>query len=173
MRHKYHLILAIFITALISGCALAPVPRELQTVQESPTVPSNLQGFGKVIFLNEDPRFYWQDPTLLVADAVARDMWKLAGTGRLNVTINGKGLGQINVGEYIVTMLPFGEHNIQLIHQDVFLFRSNHVLVVNKPLEVAVVFPTIISNTLYQTESLRGLTEPQRGMQRYKPAASK
>ncbi|PND40210.1 hypothetical protein C1O66_02170 [Paucibacter aquatile] len=150
---------AIALSISITGCSLAPIAKELPLAAGSPMAPSTEANLGKVVFLNENPKIYRNDSDLRNVHGLDRDLWKMAGTGRINIAVNGKGLGQVHVGEFLATLLPFGTYEITLVHQDMVNFESKHQLVVNTPHKLVAVFPTITSNTLEVVPASRGLGE--------------
>lgn len=147
------------LTFVVSGCSLTPIARELPLAEGPAMAPASQPNMGKVVFLNENPSIYRKDPGVLNMHMLDRDMWRMAGTGRINIAINGKGLGQVHVGEYTATVLPFGTYEVTLVHHDALNFESKHQLVVSSPHTLVAVFPTITSNRMEVVPSQRGLSE--------------
>jgi hypothetical protein len=126
------------ISLLLSSCALRPIGSQysfIKTDVENITL-DNL-GDGKVLFYNG-------------ADILHR----MDNTARLNIWIQGKPLGQLRGGEYVIIQLNEAEYNVKLHHQDVFNMRSEHKLQINDTVKVVRVEPTLTSNKLTITNYL-------------------
>ncbi len=67
-------------------------------------------------------------------------------TGKMNVFLNGKGAAQLNIYEYVQLMVPQGKYNVELVHYDLFTFRSNHEIELATPEAYLQVNATITSN---------------------------
>ncbi len=67
-------------------------------------------------------------------------------TGRLNVTLNGKGAAQLDIGKFVRFMVPQGRYRVDLLHHDVFSFASSHEIELTTAEAFLEVYPTILSN---------------------------
>ena len=95
--------------AFIAGCSLPPVKNEMPLVG-SFTARAADSNDTKVVIFNESSMV----------------LHGIDNTGRLNVTLDGKGVAQLNIGEYVQVIVPRGKHHVNLEHRDVFMFRSDH-----------------------------------------------
>lgn len=68
-------------------------------------------------------------------------------SGRLNVTLNGKGAAQLDVGEYIELLVPQGKYTVDLVHHDVGVFSSAHDVNLSSTTAYIEVQATILSNS--------------------------
>jgi hypothetical protein len=84
----------------LAGC-LTPVKNEMPLAKDDlSTMPADTNHTKLVIF--NDSAFM---------------SYGLDGSGRINVTINGKGLGQIKVGRYAQVIVPKGKCQVDLMHR--------------------------------------------------------
>ena len=72
-------------------------------------------------------------------------------TGRLNIWIDGKPIGQLRLKEYLIVNLEEKSYNFKLQHIDVVNMRSNHKVVVTKETKIIRIEPTVFSNKLTVT----------------------
>lgn len=96
---------------ILSGCAtLAQVPAEL------PLASSDLS--LKVT----DPA----QTKLLLFNASDVRMYKLDGSGRINVFLSEKGVAQLDIGQYAQLIVAKGKYTVRLTHVDLVEFTSEH-----------------------------------------------
>lgn len=122
----------------LASCALKPVSSEYNFVKLSTEKIdlSNL-GNGNILIYNGADILHTMD-----------------NTGRLNVWIDNKALGQIKPKEYIVLNLRDGTYEFRLLHKDVVNMRSDHKIEISENTKVIRIEPTITSNKLTITDEL-------------------
>ena len=101
--HTTHLALAAIVLALLSlpSCALKPVTTEYDYISATTKdVRLDELGDGKVLIYNGSPRF------------------SSTRHERSNVWINGKGLGQLQLREYVIVDLEEGDHQFEVHRHD-------------------------------------------------------
>ena len=79
---------------------------------------------------------------------------KIDNTGRLNIWIDNKPLGQIRPGEYIIINLKDGKHQFKALHLDVVNMRSIHDVEIDEKIKVIKIKPNLTSNKLTVTNEL-------------------
>lgn len=55
-----------------------------------------------------------------------------SNTTRLDVWINGRGVGGLDIGDYVQLALTPGEYTLEVLHHDAMDFKSTHVLKVGQ-----------------------------------------
>lgn len=75
-------------------------------------------------------------------------------TGRLNIWIENKALGQIRSGENVIINLKNGKYKFKAIHIDVINMKSSHDVDIDEKTKVIRIKPTITSNKLIITNEL-------------------
>lgn len=100
------IVLLVFVS--VSGCSLTlpAVPREYPVISSEAKVDDSSVS------------------RLLIFNASSPVMF--TGTGRLNVSLNGKGAAQLDIWEYIELLVPRGRYRVDLLHHDVASFSSSH-----------------------------------------------
>lgn len=68
------------------------------------------------------------------------------GSGKMNISINGRGVGQLKIGEFLVVELDRGLHKVQLTHQDIFTIESTHTLHTRRRVHYIDVYAQLFSN---------------------------
>jgi hypothetical protein len=134
----------------LTGCSSLPVPQREIALAAGPVASApSAANTGRVVLLNEMPHMFkfraLGEPTLNVA-AVNRDMWLIGGMGNLNIWLNGKSVGQLELGTFLALDLPLGEHELTLLHNAPFDVKSTHRIVVYKDWSMFLVFPKDFSN---------------------------
>lgn len=133
---KYCGLFLVFISLV--SCALKPIQSDFTYLNDnSNNVELSKLGNGKVMIYNG-------------ADA----LHKVDNTGRLNVWIDEKALGQLRPSEYVVINLEQNEHIFKLLHIDLVNMRSEHKIVVDAETKIIKVKPTVTSNKLVVTNVL-------------------
>jgi len=97
--------------ACLAGCSLPPVKNEMPLARSFTARAANSNETKVVIFNQSSMVLHGID-----------------NTGRLNVKLDGKGVAQLNIGEFVQVIVPRGKHQVNLEHRDVFMFRSDHEL---------------------------------------------
>ena len=115
--------------ASMTGCSLSPVKNEIPLVKGLAAKATN-PNETKVVIFNESSMV----------------LHGIDNTGRLNVSMDGKGVGQINIGEYVQVIVPQGKHEVSLEHRDMFMFRSKHDVEFTRPETFLKVRATPVSN---------------------------
>lgn len=73
-------------------------------------------------------------------------MFGIDGSGRINVLLNGKGVTQLNIGQYAQLILPRGNYQLGLVHRDLKDFESQHQVELVNPESFVEVYATVTSN---------------------------
>ena len=124
-----YLIIAYFST-LIAGCAatLPAVQNEFPISRSKITINPTDNNLTRLVIFNS---------AIVIIHPI---------TGRLNIYLNGKGVAQLGIGEYIQTLVPRGSYNVTLLHHDLFPFSSSHRIEITGTEAYLEVYPTILSN---------------------------
>lgn len=126
---KIKLITTIGILFALYGCAATPPVSEVQ-------LPSQL--------LNEPPG-NGRIQLIIFNDSNAL-MYGLDGSGKINIHHNGKGVGQLKIGQYVILSVEEGSHNIDLLHKDIVNFDSTHQLLVSDSPTYLKIYAKVTSN---------------------------
>lgn len=73
-------------------------------------------------------------------------MFGIDRTGRLYIDVDKKPMGQLNIGQYVELELEKGKHQINLLHKDIFDFKSTHQIETDDKPTFLRVFAKITSN---------------------------
>ena len=97
----------------IAGCSnLTSIKNEIPLASSELTLTTSTPSETKVLLFNSsDVRTF-----------------KIDGSGRMNISANGKGIGQLDIGQYLQVILPKGRHRFRLSHRDLQEFESFHEL---------------------------------------------
>jgi hypothetical protein len=118
------------VSVLICGCAALPIKQEIPLPPQVIGQPPSKEGMVRlVIFNNSDFLLYGLDTS-----------------GRINVSIDGKGVGQLNIGRYVVVEISEGEHAIDLVRRDIADFHSSHLVDIKEPESYLKIYSKITSN---------------------------
>lgn len=133
MHSSLRLLLVAFLALLFQACAIAPVPTELPLHQGGQMqVPPKQPGKTYLLLYNNANKL----------------LHGLDNTARLNVWLDGKGVGGLDIGHYVQLVLPDGDHTLKLVHRDLVNFESIHKLTLaGEPIFVEM-WPTIVSNAV-------------------------
>ena len=96
----------ILISFLLYSCATLP-PRQAVQLPSQDITTQAPQGKNRVVFFN-DSGFLNYFP--------------------VQITIDGKYMGQIRKREYMQLFLPKGTYKVKLLHNDLFSIKSNHTI---------------------------------------------
>lgn len=75
-------------------------------------------------------------------------------TGRLNIWINNKPLGQFKLKEYVIINLNNGIYDLKVQHFDLVNMRSSHKVEITENTRVIRIEPTVFSNKVSMTNEL-------------------
>ncbi|MFD0799209.1 hypothetical protein ACFQZJ_17170 [Maribacter chungangensis] len=67
-------------------------------------------------------------------------------TGRLNIWINSKPLGQLKLNEYVIINLENNLYDFKVQHLDLVNMRSNHEIEITAETKIIRIEPTVFSN---------------------------
>ncbi len=138
MKTLINTLFAISIIAALNSCALRPITTSYD-YQKNKTESVNLAnlGNGRILIYNG-------------ADA----LHKIDNTARLNLWINEKPMGQVRASEFAIIELEKGDYEFNLLHVDMFKFKSTHSVMIDETTKVIRIEPTITSNKLTITNQL-------------------
>ncbi|NOY47726.1 MAG: hypothetical protein GXO84_05945 [Chlorobi bacterium] len=138
IKEKLKLIVLILPLLMLTSCALKPISSEYNFIKTNiENIELDKLGNGKVLIYNG-----------------ADILHKVDNTGRLNIWIENKALGQIRPGEYVIISLKNGKYEFKALHIDVFNMKSSHNVEINDKTKVIRIKPTMTSNKLIITNEL-------------------
>ncbi len=73
-------------------------------------------------------------------------LYGIDGSGKINVYVNGKGVGQLPIGTYVIVELEIGTHEIELEHRDIKMFKSTHKVAIRNDQQFLKIYSTMTSN---------------------------
>lgn len=112
-----------------TGC-FTPVKNEIPLVKgDLQMVPANTNDTKLVIYNDSNPVLYGAD-----------------GSSRINVKLNGKGLGRLNFGQYAQVIVPKGKCRVDMQHLDLVRFSSQRWLDLNEAESFVEIYATPTSN---------------------------
>lgn len=120
----------ISIMILISACGATPPVREVTLPEQKLGVESADRAHSKLVLFNDSNRV----------------MYGMDGSGKINIHLDGKGAGQLRIGEYLILDVTKGAHKIDLLHVDMMTFKSSHDIEVKNDEEYAKVYAKMTSN---------------------------
>lgn len=128
MKVKY----ACFIVALLtlSGCAATPPAREIDLPNQVLSESLNDESKIKVIVYNDSNKL----------------LYGIDNSGKINIHLNGKGVGQLKIGQYVVLAIEKGEHAFDLLHRDLVNFSSSHKINFTESPTYLKIFAKVTSN---------------------------
>jgi hypothetical protein len=115
---------------LINGCAIAPPQQEIALPDQSIAAPVDEMSRSKVVIFNAS------NPVLFGID----------GSGVINIHIDGKGVGQLAIGKYVVVQLDKGVHKLELAHRDVGIMASSHEIHLTDSIQYLKIYAKVSSN---------------------------
>ena len=86
------------------------------------------------------------DTKLIIYNTANPVLYGADGSSRMNVKLNGKGLGRLNFGQYAVVVIPRGKCQVDMQHLDLVRFSSQRWLDLNDPESFVEIYPTPTSN---------------------------
>jgi len=134
MNFKHLLLIASF--ALLTSCALKPIPSEYKLINNG---IEDLEKLG--------------DGTIMIYNG-SNVLHKADNTERLNIWINDKALGQLRGSEYVVIHLDEGVYKFDVLHLDMVNMRSTHEVTVDAQTKVIEIRPNLTSNKLEVTNEM-------------------
>ncbi len=137
---KLKIFLLLFISSLLfSSCLLKPIQSEfsLQRTFSDPVIIGEFDN-GKILIYNG-----------------AGFNHKIDNSSFINVWINNKPLGQLMSNEFAIIYLLPGKYEFKLVHKDIKNFTSTHIIEIDKDTKVICVKPTITSNKVEITNTIR------------------
>ncbi len=119
-----------FLLLILTGCAAVPPERETALPNQTVDHPASEPGLKRLIIFNDSNAL----------------LHGIDNAGRMNVYLNGKGVGQLPIGRYVVIELESGTHELQLEHRDLKLFKSTHSIRVLEDNQFLRIYSTMTSN---------------------------
>lgn len=130
--------LLLFGFILLTSCALKPIASEYAYVKSDVgDIALDDLGNGSILVYNG-----------------ANILHKMDNTGRLNIWLDNKPLGQIRPNEYVIIDLKTGRRHFKVLHLDVVNIRSEHEVEIDEGTKVINIWPTPTSNKLEITNEL-------------------
>src|SRR5258705_5987192 len=109
MKPTIQLTTVLLFSLLLTGC-LSPVKNEIPLVQGGLSVKPTSTNDTKLVIFNISNSF----------------LYKIDGSGRINVKLNGQGVAQLKIGHYAQVIVPKGRYKIELTHRDMADITSDH-----------------------------------------------
>lgn len=123
----------IALAAALAGCALPPrLPSEMPLLGPDLAIRSSSASDVKMLVFNSSNKLFFG----------------LDGSGRIDVRLNGKALGSLDIGEYLQVQIPKGKHVLTLSHLDFIDFVSKHDLEATTDPLIVEIWATPISNSI-------------------------
>ena len=132
---------------LITGCGVAPVRQETALPSQDLDQPLSDPSSIRLIMYNNSNKLWFG----------------LDGSGEVNITMDGKGVCRLGVGEYVIVETTPGRHKFDLAHQDLGTFTSSYTITLTEKEIYMQVFATPASNVAEKTP------KPESFKERYKP----
>lgn len=112
MRKIACTLLFISISFLLCGCAAIPVKQEVPLPSQMIGQAPSEEGMVRLVIFNDSDFL----------------LYGLDNSGKINVSINGKGVGRLSIGHYVIVEVSEGKHTVHLEHKDIVDFHSDHVI---------------------------------------------
>ena len=109
LKPLIRLAVAFTLPLLLTGC-LAPIKSEIPLAGSSLAVKATNPNDTKLVIFNDSNAL----------------LYGLDGSGRINVSLDGKGVAQLNIGRYAQVIVPKGTYQLDLQHLDLARFSSHH-----------------------------------------------
>lgn len=135
------------LSVFLTGC-LTPVDKETPLASGDLSLRVKDEGEIKLIIFNDSNSFWYG----------------IDGTGRMNVTLDGRGVAQLKIGQYAQLFVSKGHHEIELVHRDIRHFGSHHSVQLNAPETFLRIRATLNANKVELVSVL-----PQDFEKRFKP----
>lgn len=144
LLNKQNYWLVFFLTVLfLNGCAT--VQNEINLPNQALDIKPD-SGKTKVIFYNDLNSLF------------------LDGSWRIGIKIDGKGLENLHINQYVQVFLEPGEYILGLSHVDVFIFKDEYPFTVNQDPMFVKVYNGLVS-TKFEIQS----AQPEGFSQKYRP----
>jgi hypothetical protein len=108
MRNRVALFGFVFLSLLTAGCGTPPPIVEVSLPPQDISVPVRDGQKSRLVMFNDSGKVLYGVDT----------------SGKINVYINSKAVGQLNIGEYLVAEVEKGAVEIKLLRSDLLDFRS-------------------------------------------------
>ncbi len=131
MRRIVELFSMTALSVLFTGC-LTPVKNEIPLAGGDLSVRATRTNETKLVVFNDSNSL----------------LYGLDGSGRINVTLDGKGLAQMSIGRYAQVITSVGQHEIDLAHFDIGPFRSHHSIELSAPESFLKIYATPVGNEI-------------------------
>jgi hypothetical protein len=129
MQKNVRLGLLLVLLLPLTGC-FTPVKNEIPLVTgDLHMKPASTNDTKLIIFNDSNPVLYGAD-----------------GSSRINVKLNGKGLGRLNFGQYAQVIVPKGKCQVSMQHLDLVHFSSERWLDLNDSESFVEIYATPTSN---------------------------
>jgi len=115
---------------ILTGCTATTPEREVQLPSQSLIQPLNNDKQAKLIVFNDSNKL----------------MYGLDNSGKINIHLNGKGVGQLKIGEYVILSVEKGNNTIDLLHKDIVNFSSSHQIIVSESPTHLKIYAKVTSN---------------------------
>ena len=132
---SYHQIGVILCLAILWGCAAPPIKQEVQLPSQVLNQVQPAEGSSFVVIYNDSNRV----------------KYGIDGSGKINITLDGKGVGQLAIGEYVMVETSPGIHTVHLLHRDIMNFDSTHEFPASDRLRFVKIYSKMTSNGLEVT----------------------
>lgn len=84
-------------------------------------------------------------------------LYGIDGSGKINISLDNKGIGRLSIGQYVIVETTLGMHTIDLEHRDILLFRSSHTILITENNNFLQIYSTPASNGADITEKPESL----------------
>ena len=118
-----------FVFILFTGCALSSIPSKVNLIKATNQEIDNVVGSGTVLLFND-----------------AGFIHKIDITDRVNIWVNGLAIGQLESEEYVIIETNIGNVTFKVVHLDLVIWESRHVINIDKNIRYIRVAPTLTSN---------------------------
>lgn len=102
------LVLTTALLLLSSACSTLPPQREVKLPSQVVGEPVSDNGLHRLVIFNDSNRL----------------LFGLDDSAKINVFLDGKGVGQVDIGQYVVIEVPSGENTLEFVRDDLGTFRS-------------------------------------------------
>ena len=138
MKTLKKIIIIISGTFALNACSLKPISSQYDYQKNKATeVDLNTLGNGRILIYNG-----------------ATSLYKIDNSSRLNMWLNKKPMGQFSHDEYVIIELEKGIYDFDLLHIDLFKFKSTHNVLIDESTKVIRIKPNLMSNKLTITNQL-------------------
>jgi hypothetical protein len=137
MKKSLQLIALLVLPLLLAGC-LTPVKNEIPLAGGDLSIQATNMNDTKLVIFN-DSNFL---------------LYGMDGSGRINVRLNGKGVAQLHIGQYVQVMVPKGTCQVDLLHRDMADLSSQHQIELRDPESFLEIYSTPFANSARLVPSL-------------------